>query len=106
MPTTNTNPVRPKLKDRSLGMKLLTASALAAILFTGAGGLLVFSNTQHLIETRKWLEHSHSILTNLQAEAQRVDRVAYGMELYRATGEATALRSAVGAGAALQTGAI
>lgn len=97
---------RPPLKDRSSGIKLLMVSAVAAVVFTGAGGLLMYSNTQHLIETRKWLEHSHKILTNLQVESQRLDRVGYGMELYKASGDPRALRSAMSAAAALQTGAI
>ena len=55
--------------------------------FTCAGGFTVYTNTQHLIDTRNWLDHSHSVLTSLQMESQRLDRADYEAQLYTATGD-------------------
>src|SRR5580693_2216425 len=90
----------------SRGIALIGACALGAILFTGAGGGLVYFNTQRLIETRQWLEHTHQVLTSLQSESQRLDRISNSMQLYGLTHEARDLRSAVTAAGAMQVGTI
>ena len=66
---------------------LLAVCALGSVAFTCAGGWIVYSNTQHLIASRNWLDHSQSVLTSLQSESQRLDRVGYDMRLYAATGD-------------------
>ena len=73
--------VRLPLKGKSSGIRLLIACAFCAVAITGTGGVLVYSNTQHLIESRKWLEHTHAVLTSLQTQTQRLDRVASGISL-------------------------
>jgi diguanylate cyclase (GGDEF)-like protein len=85
---------------------LLVICAISAIAFTCAGGMIVYSNTQHMIETRDWLDHSQSVLTSLQAELQRLDRITYEIELYEATGDPAELRSAQSAALAMHAGVL
>ena len=85
---------------------ILVVCALGAIAFTCAGGFTVYTNTQHLIETRNWLDHSHSILTSLQTESQRLDRADYEAQLYVATGDPSRLRSAQSNAMAMHAGVL
>jgi diguanylate cyclase (GGDEF)-like protein len=84
----------------------LLACAACAIVFTCAGGFVVYTNTQHLIETRNWQDQSHSILTSLQTESQRLDRVDYEMQLFEATGDAAEKRGAQSAAVAMHAGVL
>lgn len=83
---------------------LLIISAVGALIFTLGGGLIVYSNTRHLIETRNWLDHSQTVLNNLQTESQRLDRLSASMQLFQATGDTNNLRSAESSDAAVQSG--
>ena len=83
---------------------LLVLSAVGALAFTAAGGFIVYSNTQHLIEIRSWIDHSQVVLTNLQMESQRLDRIGAGMKLFQATGDTDNLESAETTAAALRDG--
>jgi diguanylate cyclase (GGDEF)-like protein len=85
---------------------LLVICAVCVILFTCAGGFIVYSNTQHLISTRNWLDHSHSVMTSLQTEAQRLDRVGYEIQLYEATGDEADKLAAQTAAVSLHAGAL
>ncbi len=66
------------------------------------GGLIVYSNTRHLIEIRNWLDHSQTVLTNLQTESQRLDRIGSSMKLFRVTEDTDNLRAAETSVMALQ----
>jgi len=81
---------------------LLLVSAAGALAFTCAGGLVVYTNTQHLNGTRSWLEHSHSVLTTLQSESQQLDRVGYTMRLYQESGDPDDIRLAQATAAAME----
>ncbi|WP_158941697.1 GGDEF domain-containing protein [Granulicella sp. S190] len=94
-------PIKP-----SRVIPVLVGCAVCAIVFTCAGGFVVYTNTQHLIETRNWLDGSHAILTSLQTESQRLDRVSYGMQLYEATGDEAEKRGAQTAAVAMHTGVL
>jgi diguanylate cyclase (GGDEF)-like protein len=80
--------------------------ALGAIAFTCAGGVIVYNDTQHMIETHDWLDHSYSVLTGLQMELQRLDRISYGVQLYDATGNIEELRAAQSAAVSMHAGAL
>ena len=97
--------LRAPLKPSKV-VPLLVVCALAAIAFTCAGGFTVYTNTQHLIETRNWLDHSHSILTSLQTESQRLDRADYEAQLYVATGDPGRLRAAQSNAIAMHAGVL
>jgi len=81
---------------------LLLISAIGALAFTCAGGLVVYTNTQHVSEVRTWLEHSYIVLTSLQMESQQLDRVGYTMQLHQERGNLDDVRSAQAAAAAMQ----
>ncbi len=83
---------------------LLVLSAIGAFIFTVGGGLIVYSNTRHLIEIRNWLDHSQTILSNIQMESQRLDRLSSSMQLFQATGDANNLRASEASAAAVQSG--
>ncbi|WP_353072676.1 GGDEF domain-containing protein [Tunturiibacter gelidoferens] len=85
---------------------LLVVCAVCAIVFTCAGGFIVYTNTQHLISARNWLDHSNSVLTSLQTEAQRLDRVGYEIQLYEATGDAAEKLAAQTAAVSLHAGVL
>jgi diguanylate cyclase (GGDEF)-like protein len=80
--------------------------ALGAIAFTFAGGFIVYTNTQHMIQTRDWLDHSHNVLTSLLLESQRLDRVGYEMQLYEATKDPSELRAAKSAALSMHAGVL
>ncbi len=82
----------PLKQDRVI--PLLILCALGAIAFTCLGGVLVYNNTQRVSEIGDWLDHSHNILTTLQMQSQRLERMNYGVQLYQATGSNTELRLA------------
>ena len=85
---------------------LLIVCAVGAIAFTCVGGLTVYKNTQHLIEVRNWLDHSHSILTSLQTQTQRLDRLGYHVRLYEVTGDDLERRAAQTTGSAMHAGVL
>jgi diguanylate cyclase (GGDEF)-like protein len=59
-----------------------------------------------MIETGDWLDHSHNVLTSLQMEAQRLDRVDYDMQLYEAKRDPSELRAARAAALSLHAGVL
>jgi hypothetical protein len=85
---------------------LLLVCALGAIAFTCVGGFIVYSNTQHMIETRDWLDHSHNVLTSLQGQSQRLDSIDYEMQLYNATRDPSQLRAAQSAAVSMHAGVL
>ena len=99
LPSSRHAPFKP-----SKVIPLLVFSAIGALIFTVGGGIIVYSNTRHLIEIRNWLDHSQTVLNNLQTESQRLDRLSSNMQLFQATGDANNLRAAEGSGAAIQSG--
>lgn len=99
LPTSRNAPVKP-----GRIIPLLVLSAIGALIFTVGGGLIVYSNTRHLIEIRNWLDHSQMVLTNLQTESQRLDRIGSSMKLYRATGDSDNLQTAQTSALSLQSG--
>jgi diguanylate cyclase (GGDEF)-like protein len=83
---------------------LLVLSALGSVIFTCAGAMVVYSNNQHMVDARDWLEHSHNVLTLLQTQGQRLDRINSSMQLYKATGDDRNLSSAQTTAAAMRVG--
>jgi diguanylate cyclase (GGDEF)-like protein len=73
---------------------LLVICALCAVALTSIGGVLVYRTTQHLIETHAWVDHSHAVLTLLQTEDSRTERISFNMQLYDATKQTSYLRTA------------
>ena len=72
----------------------LVLSALAVLVFTLAGGLLIFSGTRSFLLASEWLEHRQTVLDALQVESARVDRIDLKMQLFQAAGGEETYRSA------------
>ena len=85
---------------------LLVFSGLAAIGAIGAGAVAVYLKTQHLMESRDWVDHSQAVLSTLQMQNQRLERVDSSLQLYRATGNELHLRTAHTAVAGLEVGVL
>lgn len=83
---------------------LLLLSAVGAFVFTAAGGLIVNSNTKHLVQIGKWIDHSQMVLANLQLESQRLDRIGSSLKLFQATGNPDNLQTSEASAFALQEG--
>jgi len=87
-------------------IRLLVVSAIGAFGFTCGGGLLVYANIKHMVEVHDWMDHSQSILNNLQTASQRLDRINYMMQLHQSKGAFDDLRSAQSASAAMEVGGL
>jgi len=72
---------------------LLVVSATIALLFICAGAFTVYRNMWHTDQERKWVDHSQTVLSNLQMQTARLDRVDFNMELYVATGDRGRLKA-------------
>ncbi len=72
----------------------LVLSAAVAVGCLGAGGFTVYRNLQQTDIKRDWIDHSQVVLTNLQTQAQRLDRLEFSLELYLATGDRSKLTAA------------
>jgi diguanylate cyclase (GGDEF)-like protein len=83
---------------------LLILCALGAIAFTIGGGLVVNRNARHMIEMRDWIEHSQTVLTDSQAQTDRLNTVDYSLQLYDATGDSGRFASAQAAVTAMHLG--
>ena len=57
-------------------------AAVGAILFICASAFLVYNNTQQLITSRDWRDHSQEVLNTLQLSSQRLDRIELASRLY------------------------
>jgi diguanylate cyclase (GGDEF)-like protein len=73
---------------------LLLVSAVIALGFICAGGLTVYQNMQGTDVERGWIDHSQTVLANLQTQTQRLDRVEYNLQLFVATGDRSWLTAA------------
>jgi diguanylate cyclase (GGDEF)-like protein len=61
---------------------LVILAAVGAILFICASAFLVYNNTQQLITSRDWRDHSQEVLNTLQLSSQRLDRIELASRLY------------------------
>jgi len=73
---------------------LLAVSATIALLFICAGAFTVYRNMRQTDQEHNWVDHSQAVLSNLQVQTQRLDRVDFNLELYAATGDRARLKAA------------
>ncbi|MDI3255222.1 MAG: sensor domain-containing diguanylate cyclase [Bacillota bacterium] len=85
-------------------MILLILGAVGAILFLCAAALIAYLTSKHLLAARDWEEHSHEVLSVLQGNAQRLDRVELLSRLYFATKDESNLHGAQAAAGLLEAG--
>jgi diguanylate cyclase (GGDEF)-like protein len=70
---------------KSHAVPLLILAALGACLCIAAAGWLHFSAANKLNESRDWIEHSQTVVSNLQTEILRIDRIGASTRLYQLT---------------------
>jgi len=76
----------PKWARLHSSVSLLVAAAAGALALTIAAGVLVYSNTQRLIASADWVQHTQDVLATLQRVSVLLERVDYRSRLYLATG--------------------
>ena len=76
----------PKWVRINSSVTLLLASAAGALALTVAAGVMVYSNTQRLIASSEWVQHTQDVLSTLQRVALMLERIDTRSRLYLATG--------------------
>jgi len=64
---------------------LLIAAAVGAVLFTIEAGGLVYENTQRLISSADWVQHTEDVIASLQRVSLLNERIEYRTRLYQLT---------------------
>ena len=87
----------------SAGTTLLVAAATGAVLFTVAAGALVYGNTERLISSAEWVQHTEDVLASLQRVSLLTERIEYRTRLYLLTGNEEQLNRARASANQLET---
>ncbi len=87
-------------------MTLLILAALGACLCIAAAGWLHYSAASRLNESRDWIEHSQTVLSDVQAESQRLDHIETALRLQELTHDDDNLRAAQAAQVAFSASAL
>ncbi|HSY71433.1 MAG TPA: hypothetical protein VK798_04295, partial [Alloacidobacterium sp.] len=85
-------PSTPNPKDRTV--PLLVMVAVGAVLFICASAFLVYTNTERLVASRDWRDHSLDVLSTLQSTTQHLDHINLVSRLYIEGKNAEDLQSA------------
>lgn len=94
------------LPGKSRAVPLLILAAFGSCLFIAAAGWLHYSAAVKLNESRDWIEHSQTVMSNLQTESQRVDRIETAIRLYQLTHSDDNIRSAQASQVAFNSGVL
>jgi diguanylate cyclase (GGDEF)-like protein len=73
---------------------MLVMAAAGVVLFTAAAGLLAYLNTQRLITSANWVQHTQDVLSSLQRASLLNERVEYRTQLYEMGGDESNLERA------------
>jgi diguanylate cyclase (GGDEF)-like protein len=79
-------------------------AGIGTVLFICASALFVYNNTEHLVATRDWRDHSQEVLRALQTISQRLDHIDMVSRLYVQGKNEDDLQSAASNTVALDTG--
>ena len=85
-------PSTPNPKDRTV--PLLVTAAVGAVIFICASAFLVYTNTERLVASRDWRDHSLDVLSTLQSTTQHLDHINLVSRLYIEGKNAEDLQSA------------
>ena len=80
--TDTLNPAAKKIRNRSV--LLLVVGATGAVLFICAAAVIFYRNTQRLLASRVLEGHSQDVLSRLQTESARLERMDYLTRIYLA----------------------
>ena len=78
----------------NLSILLLAAAGTGVVLFTLVASSFLYSNTRGLVVAQDWVDHTHEVLSWLQAAQRLTDRVDSSMRLYTVTGDPSQLEAA------------
>ncbi len=73
---------------------MLVVATIGVSVCVWTAGWLLFGAAQRLNESRDWMEHSQSVIADLQQEMQRLDRIEPDIQLYMLTHDENNLRNA------------
>jgi diguanylate cyclase (GGDEF)-like protein len=73
---------------------MLIVAALAVVLFTRAGGVLLYENTLGLTNSAKWVEHTQEVLSSLDRTSLLTERIEFRTRIYLLTGDEEQLNRA------------
>jgi diguanylate cyclase (GGDEF)-like protein len=69
-------------------------AATGAVIFTVAAGALVYGNTQRLISSNEWVDHTQDVISSLQRASLLTERIEYRTRLYLITRDEDQLNEA------------
>ncbi len=73
---------------------MLVLATIGVSICVWTAGWLLYGSARRLNESRDWLEHSQSVISDLQQETQRLDRIEPNLQLYLLTHDENNLRNA------------
>ena len=73
---------------------MLVLATIGVTICVSTAGWLLYGAARRLNDSRDWLEHSQSVVSNLQLEMQRLDRIEPAIQLYLLTHDENNLRDA------------
>jgi diguanylate cyclase (GGDEF)-like protein len=85
---------------------MLILAMIGVSICVWTAGWLLYGSARRLNESRDWLEHSQSVLADLQSEMQRLDRIEPDLQLYLLTHDENNLRNAQSSIVAFYTGTL
>ena len=85
---------------------MLILATIGAVLCVSIAGWLLYGSARRLSESRDWLEHSQSVLSDIQQQTQRLDRIEAALQLYLLTRDDNTLRSVHGTVVAFYSGTL
>lgn len=102
LPLAPSNSVRGKTR----AVPLLILAAIGACLFTASAGWLHLAAAKKLNESRDLIEHSQVVMSNLQSESQRIERIEADIRFYQLIHDNGDIRDAQADEVAFSTGAM
>lgn len=89
-------PIAPSnsVAGKSRAIPLLFLAAVGACLSIAAAGWLHSEATRKLSVTRDWIEHSQTVISNLQSQSVRLERIEASLRIYELNHDEQQLRNA------------
>jgi diguanylate cyclase (GGDEF)-like protein len=72
---------------------MLILATIGASICVAMAGWLLYRSGRRMSESREWLEHSQSVLFDVQQQSQRLERIEANLRLYRLTRDENDLRN-------------
>lgn len=83
-----------RIHNKNRAVPYLILASMGVVLSICGAGWLRYDAAKRLSVDRGWIEHSQDVVSNLQLQSQRLDRIEPSLELYRLTGDADKLHIA------------